>query len=190
MKKRNLILVLALVTAALLLLFFGLSGRGEKILPEESDGKETDIAAETSAFSESVTAKAREYMDKNPAQSYLMVITDTYNSTPLPLNEEGSFRITQPDGSENVVHIGKDSFYMESSNCDNQNCVEEGEVTLENKDSRILFNMVYCLPHKLSLALLTPEEAEEALCETYAQKELYEAYMESLKPAESAEETE
>ena len=189
MKKRNLILVLALVTAALVLLFFGLSRRGDQTLTEEPADKETDTAA-PSAFSESVTAKAREYMDKNPAQSYLMVITDTYNSTPLPLNEEGSFRITQPDGSENVVHIGKDSFYMESSNCDNQNCVEEGEVTLENKDSRILFNMVYCLPHKLSLALLTPEEAEEALCETYAQQELYEAYMESLKPAESAEGTE
>lgn len=189
MKKRNIFLVLVLLAAALALLFFGLSRCSDKPLSENSSGKETDIAAEVPAFSESVRAKAREYLDENRAQSYLMVITDAYNSTPLPLNEEGSFRITQPDGSENVVHIGKDSFYMESSNCDNQNCVEEGEVTLENKDSRILFNMVYCLPHRLSLALLTPAEAEEALCELYAQQELYQAYMESLNPAESTEET-
>ena len=171
------------------LLCFALSRRGGKVTVEEAAVKETDTAA-APAFSESVTAKAKAYLEEKPAHSYLMVITDSYTSTPLPLNEDGSFRITQPDGSENVVHVGKDSFYMESSNCDNQNCVDEGEVTLENKDSRVLFNMVYCLPHRLSLALLTPEEAEEALCELYAQQEALEAYMESLKVAESTEGTE
>ena len=57
---------------------------------------------------------------------------------------------------------------MESSNCDNQDCVGQGEVTLENRDSRILFNMVICLPHRLTLELLTREEAEARLLEAYA----------------------
>ena len=88
--------------------------------------------------------------------------------SPIPLNGDNSFRIAQQDGSENVIHIGENSFYMESSNCKNQNCVGQGEVTLENRESRPLFNMVICLPHNLSLELLTREEAEARLLEMYA----------------------
>ena len=87
--------------------------------------------------------------------------------SPIPLNGDNSFRIAQQDGSENVIHIGENSFYMESSNCKNQNCVGQGEVTLENRESRPLFNMVICLPHNLSLELLTREEAEARLMEMY-----------------------
>ena len=57
---------------------------------------------------------------------------------------------------------------MESSNCENQNCIGQGEVTLENRETRVLFNMVICLPHGISLELLTKEEAYALLLETYA----------------------
>ena len=174
MKKRNIILVIALFVSALVLLFFGLSKRWDFSVPTQSEA-----VTEAPAYSGSVFSSAKEYLDTNPAESYLVVRTDGYVYSPVPLNEDGTFRITQPDGSENVVHVGKNSFYMESSNCENQNCVEEGEVTLENKDSRILFNMVYCLPHKLSLELLTPEQAEVVLRELFAQQEIYEALMEA-----------
>ena len=60
---------------------------------------------------------------------------------------------------------------MESSNCDNQNCVQEGTVTLENMNQRVLFNMVLCLPHQLSLEMLTASEAETTLLEMLAQQE-------------------
>jgi hypothetical protein len=40
-------------------------------------------------------------------------------------------------------------------------------VTLENRDLRPLFNMVICLPHNLSLELLTRAEAEARLMEMY-----------------------
>ena len=48
---------------------------------------------------------------------------------------------------------------MEKSNCEGQDCVDEGEVTLENRQERILGNMVICLPHQLMLYLITREEA-------------------------------
>ena len=89
---------------------------------------------------------------------------------PIPLNEDNSFRITQADGSENVVHIGKNSFYMESSNCENQNCVQQGEVDLENRDKRVLFNMVICLPHNIRLELVTRDEAQSFLTRMYEQE--------------------
>ena len=59
---------------------------------------------------------------------------------------------------------------MESSNCENQTCVGQGEVTLENRDLRPLFNMVICLPHNLSLELLTRAEAESRLMEMYGKE--------------------
>jgi hypothetical protein len=60
---------------------------------------------------------------------------------------------------------------MESSNCDNQNCVQQGEVTLDNREERLLFNMVICLPHELQLELLTRAEAEARLLEMYSEGE-------------------
>ena len=56
--------------------------------------------------------------------------------------------------------------------CENQNCVEQGEVTLENREKRILLNMVICLPHNLRLELVTREEAQRFLEEVLASEEL------------------
>ena len=36
-------------------------------------------------------------------------------------------------------------------------------VTLKNREDRILFNMIICLPHQLSAELITREEAEQML---------------------------
>ena len=124
-------------------------------------------------YSEEAREVVTAYLEEYPAEAYLLVTTNNGVYSPIPLNGENAFRIKQADGSENVVHIGKNSFYMESSNCDNQNCVGEGEVTLENRNSRILFNMVICLPHQLSLELLTPSETEERMLELYAGQEAY-----------------
>ena len=65
------------------------------------------------------------------------------------------------DGSEaiNVLHLTPDGFRMEDANCQGHDCIEEGEVTLENREERVLMNMVICLPHELALELITREEA-------------------------------
>ena len=122
-------------------------------------------------YSEAVRQAVAAYFGEYPAESYLVLTTSNGIHAPVPLNEDNEFKLTQADGSENVVHIGKNSFYMASSNCENQNCVEQGEVTLENRETRILFNMVICLPHNLSLQLLDRAEAEELLAELYAAAE-------------------
>lgn len=188
MKNKNIFLVIIMIVIASLLLWYGLYSRtGQNydipVTPDPS-GTDTIQSDDNQKFSESVITAANEYLSANPAESYLLVKTNQSAYSPIPLNEENSFTITQPDGSKNVVHIGKNSFYMESSNCENQNCVEEGEVTLENMNSRILLNMVICLPHQLSLEMLTPEGAKEALLQMYAQQETYykamEDYLNSL----------
>ena len=163
MKKRDWILIAVLAAAALPLLFFGLKSRFVPV-PEPSPAVGTDAG-----YTDFVRLAVAEFFEANPAESYLVVETRNGLHAPIPLNEENEFRLTQADGSENVVHIGRNSFYMASSNCDNQSCVKQGEVTLENRDARLLLNMVICLPHELSLELLTREEAEALLTELYTQ---------------------
>lgn len=162
-RKKDFVLLAVLIAAALLLLLFGARSRGIPAAtpaPAESGGD---------GYSDFVQESVREYFAEYPAESYLLVTTDSSVYSPIPLDSDNAFRIAQADGSENVIHIGHNRFYMESSNCDNQNCVEQGEVTLENREERLLFNMVICLPHKLSLELLTRAEAEARLLEMYAE---------------------
>ena len=58
-----------------------------------------------------------------------------------------------------MLHLTTIGFWMEESNCEGQDCVNEGEVTLENREERVLWNMIVCLPHQLVLELITREEA-------------------------------
>ena len=171
MKKRDIVLVLGIAALALALLLFGLSQRSALPSPIAAV-TETAAAAETPSTEDGSGSDGEDFIEsffeEYPADSYLLLTTASGTRLPIPLNADNAFRITQADGSENVVHIGKDSFYMESSNCENQNCVQQGEVTLANRETRILFNMVICLPHNLRLELVTREEARSFLEEVYA----------------------
>ena len=181
MKRKDLILILCMVLLAAVLLLVGLSarhsGHNNAIPVPSSESEENRVEDQDASYgtenrySENVRAAAADYFAKNAADSYLLIRTNQSVSVPIPLNEEYSFTVAQPDGSENVIHVGVNSFYMESSNCENQNCVEEGTVTLENMNERVLFNMVLCLPHQLSLEMLTASEAETALFEMLTQQE-------------------
>ena len=89
---------------------------------------------------------------------------------PIPLLEERDYSITQRNGEvENVVHVTTDSIEMASSTCENQDCVMQGVVTLENRDTRVLQDMIVCLPNGVILELITPQEAAEIMQNSGAQ---------------------
>ena len=103
--------------------------------------------------------------DDDPSIAYVLVrMQDGAGLLPLPLEGEYKKTIRQvyPDGSEaiNVLHLTPNGVWMEEANCEGQDCIKEGEVTLENREERVLWNMIICLPHQLSLELITREEAE------------------------------
>ena len=52
---------------------------------------------------------------------------------------------------------------MAESTCDNQDCIYQGTVSLENRETRVLQNMVLCLPHNVTLLMMTQEEIRQAL---------------------------
>lgn len=82
----------------------------------------------------------------------------------IPLPEEGSvsypIRQTLADGTttENVLHLTPDGFCVESASCANQDCVHQGFVSFENRDTRVLQNGVICLPNQMMAELYTAEE--------------------------------
>lgn len=106
--------------------------------------------------------------EDDPSVGYVLVQLQ-YSAGLLPLPQEGEYTKTvrqkMTDGSEyvNVIHVTPTGFRMEESNCEGHDCIDEGEVTLENRQERILGNMVICLPHRLMLYLITREEAEAML---------------------------
>ncbi len=93
--------------------------------------------------------------------AYLVLTMGNTRYRPLPLTKETSYRLRQADGRENVFHVDRDSAYMERANCDNQNCIHQGTVSLDNRDTRVLGNMIICLPNQVVLELITPQEAGE-----------------------------
>ena len=100
----------------------------------------------------------------DPSVAYVLVRRQ-YGGGLLPLPLEGEYTRTvrqiMDDGTEavNVLHLTPEGFWMEDANCKNHDCVGEGMVTLENREERVLWNMVVCLPHQLVAELITREEA-------------------------------
>jgi len=79
----------------------------------------------------------------------------------LPEKETSvSLKRTAADGREicNVVALTPDGAYMATSTCENQDCVNQGHVTLTNKKTRVLQNMVLCLPNEVTIQLYSAEE--------------------------------
>ena len=69
----------------------------------------------------------------------------------LPFGEAHTVRILQEDGSENTLILTGESVYMESANCEGQDCVHMEKVTRDNLETRVMFGMIICLPHRLSV---------------------------------------
>ena len=99
-------------------------------------------------------------------RAYLLVTVGGVAYQPLPLTQEGDYTITQKaTGAENVIHVSETGVYMKSSTCENHDCVQQGEVTLDNKDARILGNMIICLPNQVTLELYSDQELRDSLAD-------------------------
>ena len=180
--KKRAFLMTAVLLAAVLAVFLLTQGRqapaGEDH-PESAvqntagaESAETEAPAEEAARADAEEPKEQPFLvqitDSDPSIAYVLVrMPNPTGLLPLPLEGEYSRTIRQmmPDGTEavNVLHLTPDGFWMEDANCEGHDCVNEGEVTLANREERVLWNMVICLPHQLSAELITREEAKQML---------------------------
>ena len=69
----------------------------------------------------------------------------------LPFGEAHTVQILQANGFENNLLLTGDSVLMESANCEGQDCVHMEKVTRDNLETRVMFGMIICLPHRLSV---------------------------------------
>ncbi len=83
-----------------------------------------------------------------PGQSYLLVALDTAQE----------IVIDQENGAHNVISVFPGGFVMAESNCKNQDCIHQGQVTVDNMGSRPLANQIICLPNKVVLELVSADE--------------------------------
>ncbi|MBQ8616520.1 MAG: NusG domain II-containing protein [Clostridia bacterium] len=114
----------------------------------------TSVSAEETADPASTAAPEATVA---PAEAYLVVTVAGTMYEPIALYEEGRYTVKRGD-YVNVIEVTEDSICMAESSCDNQDCVLQGVVSLDNKDERVLRNMVICLPNEVTLELYTQEE--------------------------------
>lgn len=95
-------------------------------------------------------------------QAFLVVTVGNAIYEPIPLKESGRYTIRRGD-FVNTIEVTPDSIRMAESSCDNQDCVEQGLVSLENRSSRVLQNMIICLPNEVVLELYTYDEVLQQL---------------------------
>lgn len=122
------------------------------VTPEITAAPEATAAPEVTDVPEATATP-----DLSQVKAFLVVTVGDKTYQPIPLTEEGYYRLRHGD-CINIVHVTPTSIDMHEANCDNQDCVEQGEVTLENKGERILGNMIICLPNQVTLQLYSRDE--------------------------------
>lgn len=126
----------------------------------QTTAESTEALTEATAAPETTAA---------PADAYLLVTVAGMLYEPIPIYEDGDYTVRRGD-MENVIHVTPDSVTMKSSTCDNQDCVLQGTVTLENMTKRVLANMIICLPNEITLELHTPESLTQVLLQMAGQE--------------------
>ena len=136
MKKRVWIAVLLLAAAAAVLCFV--------LLRPGTKTAGTQILLDGKALSDPVLS---------PDSKDLRVILtlDGKEIANLPFEEAHTVKVIQENGDENTLVLTGDRVYMESANCEGQDCVKMEVVTRDNLETRVMFGMIICLPHRLSV---------------------------------------
>ena len=169
MRNRNLLVLSIAAILIVLVALLSLAPQEKRMVQTGSTVApvETSAPAETAAPSENAsteeTADQQQSTPAEPASAYLLVTVAGVLYEPIPIYEEGEYTIRQGEDKENVIHVTPDSVHMKSSTCDNQDCVLQGTVTLENITERVLANMIICLPNEITLELYTPEGLADVL---------------------------
>ena len=73
----------------------------------------------------------------------------------LPFSEAHTLTVETEEGRNTVLLSGA-SVRMESADCANQDCVNMGEVTRDNLETRVMGGWIICLPHQLSVEVREP----------------------------------
>ena len=77
---------------------------------------------------------------------------------PIPMDRDKIITIRQENGEINRIRITPDSVDMEYSTCENQDCIGEGTITLDNYNERILGTWIICLPNQVTIEMVPADK--------------------------------
>ena len=77
---------------------------------------------------------------------------------PIPMDRDKIITIKQDNGDINKIHITPEYVVMESSTCENQDCIGEGEVNVNTYKDRILSTYIICLPNQVTIEMVPADE--------------------------------
>ena len=77
---------------------------------------------------------------------------------PIPMDRDKIITVKQENGAINRIHITPEYVEMESSTCENQDCIGEGEVNVNTYKDRILSTYIICLPNQVTLEMVPADE--------------------------------
>lgn len=87
-------------------------------------------------------------------ESEILITVDGREWGRYPLSQPQTVVVEQADGSRNEIVITGEGAYMYASSCDNQLCVQMGEVTLDNWETRPNQTFIICLPNRVTVELI------------------------------------
>ena len=137
--------------------------------PTVTPGAETAEPEEAAATAAPETAKpvAGPVMGPVPERSQepvkghvIIMVQGQQYGDPIPMDMDKIITVRQDAHTINRIHITRESVHMESSTCENQDCVGQGMVTLENYRSRILGAYIVCLPNGVTVEMVPVSEPE------------------------------
>lgn len=86
-------------------------------------------------------------------EDMVVITVDGKEYARVPLSKPQTVTVKQDNGCVNVVEVSDHGAVMASSTCDNQLCVNMGEVTVDNWEFRPNQQFIICLPNRVSIEL-------------------------------------
>ncbi|MFQ9448422.1 MAG: NusG domain II-containing protein [Christensenellales bacterium] len=131
-----------------------------EITAEPQPTEAPEITAEPTAAPESAnmvgpvmpkqTDKVRGYV--------VITVAGRQYGDPIPMDRDKIITIKQDNGEINKIHITPEYVVMESSTCENQDCIGEGEVNVNTYKDRILSTYIICLPNQVTIEMVPADE--------------------------------
>lgn len=171
-KKRDWLIIA--VVLALALFGFALTNKGtqtavvpeataspeETAAPAESGVIQTPDAPGATAAPEETALMGPPVPGRVETSNYVVVTVNGKRwGDPIPMDMDKEITVKQENGAVNVVHITPETVKMQSSTCENQDCIYQDAIPLNYAEThRILGNMIVCLPNQVVLELVSGAE--------------------------------
>ena len=94
----------------------------------------------------------------NTSTGTAKILVGSYVYKEVSLDEDQIIEVNQGNGTINHVEVKDGAINMLDSTCPDQQCVDQGEITMDNYEQRILRNWIICLPNQVTIELVLEDE--------------------------------